>query len=119
VVQSYPGAGEVIVGVRMDVIFAVLINSYTDRMEATMTAWLKAILAQVGCVMAVGLNLFTCTNPHTCMACSLCAAHQKQDRGNHDGMVQSYPGAGGLLRACAFMFVCDVASDTTDTDRIR
>jgi hypothetical protein len=27
--------------------FALLINSYTDRMEATMTAWFRAILAQV------------------------------------------------------------------------
>jgi hypothetical protein len=27
--------------------FALLINSYTDRMEATMTAWFKAILVQV------------------------------------------------------------------------
>jgi hypothetical protein len=37
--------------------FALLINSYTDRMEATMTAWFRAILAQVRACHKYGGNI--------------------------------------------------------------
>lgn len=60
--------------------FAMLIESYTDRMEVTMTAWFKAILAQVAagggcCRQILGVLAQQLLEPHPYRTALAAACH--------------------------------------------
>lgn len=57
--------------------FALLLNSYTDRMDETMTQWYKAIVSQVGSTAACVSFPTTCTGGKRA-GCRYCCAYRSR-----------------------------------------